>query len=94
MYKISIWNTEGPAYRNNAFVAVHGTDTIEVNSMHELMRTMSLISINASIRKAVVEYPEGTMTWKRTEPTILEPESYTDRDFDDDEEGLEDHLAF
>ena len=65
MYIITIWNRKSTNFGANAFIGEHGTDTVRTESEYRALRLMGALINDPSTDRAILEGPNGCLTWLR-----------------------------
>lgn len=65
MYKITAWNRTSPDFGANNFIAINGTNGFNVDDKRAAMVIMNNVINDKRVEKAVLDSPEGRLTWHR-----------------------------
>ena len=65
MYTISAWSNTSPDFGANAFINANGTNTFSVDHRKAAMVMMGNIISDKRVDKAILDGPDGCLTWKR-----------------------------
>jgi len=83
MFTITFWNRTSTNFGKNAFVRQHGTDTFGIAVEANALACMMTAVRNPDIESATMEGPQGTLSWTKNQPPVLDPAD--ECDYNDEE---------
>lgn len=80
MYRITFWNRKSTNFGKNSFVRLNGTESfniqVEANALACIMGAVR----NPDIQSATMDGPQGTLSWTKNPPRILDAVDECDYD--------------
>jgi len=87
MHKVTVWDQMSTNFNANGFVKRNGTDTIETESKATAHQIMGEAMRMPSVVRAIIEGPEGRLSWVRSQFEDCGPDECDCDDCQCDEDG-------